>query len=56
LYSSWASQGVFVSVIEPDRISFPMMRAAAFDGPACCVELAARTVYSLGEIIALLLI
>ena len=45
-----------MSVIEPDRISFPMRRAAAFDGPACCVELAARTVYSLGEIITRFLI
>ena len=30
LYSSLASQGVFVSTTDPFKISFPMMRAAAF--------------------------
>ena len=47
LYSNCASQGVFVSVMEPVKISFPMIIAAALEGPDGWDELAAWTVQAL---------
>ncbi len=40
LYSNRASQGVFVSWMDPDNISLPMSSSAAFGGtaPSLCVD------------------
>ena len=45
LYSSLANQGVLVSVMDPDKISLPMISAAAFRGSAAvdaCLACVAR--------------